>query len=342
MKTATRAVALVLAVAVLGTGCARVRSRASFKDGNKNYKEENFKKAIVDYGRAVELAPNFSEAWFYLGSSYQALYRPGKEETKEWLDKAIEAYKKALDTNPGQTENQKTVKRNTLAALTGMYSDDPYKNFEEAQKYAQMLVSENPNDPRNLYALANLYEKFNKIDEAEKIYKQVAEQNAQDAKACGALAAFYNKPNWDETGAAWVEGSDKARRSKFEQAIGILERCAAIDPKDCGGYQKVASFYWDKAYRDPLISDEQKNVYADKGMENVDRALACKPDYFEAIIYKGLLYRVKAAATEDRRAKAEFLEKAAELQKQGLELKKQAAEEQAAAQAAGAAPASGS
>ena len=75
-------------------------------------------------------------------------------------------------------------------------------------------------------------------------------------------------------------------------------------------------------HRDPLLSDAQKNQYADKGLENVDKALKLKPDYFEAVIYKGLLYRVKAGATSDRRAKTEFLEKAQDLQKQGLELKK--------------------
>jgi hypothetical protein len=46
---------------------------------------------------------------------------------------------------------------------------------------------------------------------------------------------------------------------------------------------------------------------------------------------------VKAGATSDRRAKAEFLEKAQDLQKQGLELKKQQAAEGAAS--ASAAPA---
>jgi tetratricopeptide (TPR) repeat protein len=223
------------------------------------------------------------------------------------------------------------VRRNTLAALTGIYSDDPYRNYEEAQKYGQQLVSDNPNDPKNLYALANLYEKFNKIPEAEKLYKQVAEQNAKDPKACGALAGFYNKPNWDEAGEPWVEGSDKPRRAKFDLAIGVLEQCAAIDANDPTGYQKVASFYWDKAYRDPLLSDQQKNEYADKGMQNVDKALQIKPDYFEAVIYKGLLYRVKASAAGSPRDKAEFLEKAQDLQKQGLELKKQAAAEAPAA-----------
>jgi hypothetical protein len=174
----------------------------------------------------------------------------------------------------------------------------------------------------------------NKIPEAEAIYKKVTEQNAKDAKACGALAGFYNKPNWDEAGEPWVEGSDKPRRAKFDQAIAVLEQCTNIDPNDPAGYQKVASYYWDKAYRDPLLTDEQKNTYADKGMENVDKALQLKPDYFEAVIYKGLLYRVKAGATADRRAKAEFLEKAQDLQKQGLELKKQQAAEGAAAASA--------
>jgi tetratricopeptide (TPR) repeat protein len=336
MKTSMPIVAVALAALVAGAGCARVQAKAAMKDGNKDYKEENFKKAVDDYTRAVTLDPNFSEAWFYLGSSHQAQFRPGKDtpENKAQLEAAIEAFKKSLETNPGKTDGQKMVRRNTLAALTGIYSEEPFKNFEEAQKYAQQLVAENPNDPKNLYALAGLYEKFEKIPEAEEIYKKVADQNAKDPKACGALAAFYNKPNWDDKGNPWVAGSDKSRLSKFDQAIAVLEKCAAIDPNDASGYQKVASYYWDKAYRDPLLSDAQKNSYADKGMENVDKALQLKPDYFDAVIYKGLLYRVKASASNNPREKAEFLEKAQELQKQGLELKKQQAAEQASAAAA--------
>jgi tetratricopeptide (TPR) repeat protein len=337
MKNSTPVVALALVALVgAGSGCARVRAKAAMKDGNKDYKEENFKKAVDDYERATQLQPGFTEAWFYLGSSHQAQYRPGKDtpDNTAHLQAAIDAFKKSLETNPAQTDKQKAVRQNTLAALTGIYSDDPFKNYDEALKYAQQLVTDNPNDSKNLYALANLYEKFNKIPEAEEIYKRVAANNAQDAKACGALAGFYNKPNWDETGAPWVEGSDKPRRAKFDEAIGVLEKCANINPSDPSGYQKVASYYWDKAYRDPLLSDEQKNAYADKGMQNVDKALQLKPDYFDAVIYKGLLYRVKASATGNPRDKAEFLEKAQDLQKQGLELKKQQAAENAPAAAA--------
>jgi len=307
-------------------GCARVRSRAAMKDGNKDYKEENFKKAVIDYGRAVELDPDFAEAWFYLGSSHQALYRPGKDspENKALLEKAIEAYKKSLEVNSGKTENLRKVKVNTLGALTAIYSDEPYRDFDTALKYAQQLVADNPNDAKNLYAMANLYEKFNRVPEAEELYKKIAEMNPNDPKACGALAAFYNKPLW--------EG-----RAKFEEAIATLERCASLAPDDPGGYQKIAGFYWDKAYRDPLASDEQKNQYADKGLENIDKALKIKPDYFEAIIYKGLLYRVKAGTTKNPRERQQYLDEAQTLQKQGLELRKQQAAEQAAAAAAAAA-----
>ena len=322
MKTPFQLLAIAALLSVLG-GCAKVQAKAAFKDGNKDYKEENFKKAIVDYEKATKLDPSMAEAWFYLGSSHQALYRPGKEgdENKAHLDKALECYKKSLEVNKADNDRLKKVRTNTLAALTSIYSDDPYRNYEEATKYAEQLVQDNPNDPKNLYAKANLYEKFNKVDEAEKTYRQVAEMNPNDPKACGALAAFYNKPLW--------EG-----RSKFDLAIEVLERCAALTPNDAGGYQKLATFFWDKAYRDPLLTDEQKEQYADKGLEVVDKALSLKPDYFEAVIFKGLLYRVKANVAKNPQLKQQYLDQALALQKQGLEMKKAAAEEEAAAAAA--------
>lgn len=338
--------ALLLALTVAATGCARVQAKAALKDGNKAYKEENYKQAIEHYQKATQFDPSMPEAWFYLGSSHQALYRPGREtaENKQHLDLAIEFYKKSLQVNAAGSENEKKVKGHTLAALTGIYSDDPHRSFETAFAYAQQLVADSPNDPKNLYAMANLYEKFGHIQEAEDTYKKIASANPNDTKACGALAAFYNKPNWDDTGAVWAEAPDaapdkqKPRRSKFEQAISVLEQCAALAPSDPSGWQKVATFYWDKAYRDPLLDDEQKNVYADKGIEAVDKALAVKPDYFEAIIFKGLLYRVKAGATPNPKLKAQYMEQAQQLQKQGMEIRK---EQQAQQQAAPPSPVEG-
>jgi tetratricopeptide (TPR) repeat protein len=338
MRTRLRAplLAALLPLAVAGVGCNLVQAKAAFKDGNRLYKEENYRKAIDDYQRAVDLKPDFAEAHFYLASSHQSLYRPGKDgdENKMRLDKAIEHYEKSLETNKADTPALQQLRLNTLGALTAIYSDPPLTNYEKALSYAEQLVKDNPNDTKNLYAMANLYEKFGRVTEAEQTYIRVTEQNPSDAKACGALAAFYNKPLWDDAGAVWVENQSKgARRAKFDAAIGTLERCAELDASDPSGYYKLAMFFWDKAYRDPLIADKEKNEYADKGITTVDKALSMKPDYWEAIITKGLLYRVKAQVSTNPAERKRYLDQAVLLQKQAIDLRKETQAAQAGAAA---------
>jgi tetratricopeptide (TPR) repeat protein len=305
--------ALLLPIALLGTGCGMIRARAAYRDGNTQYKQENFKKAIEAYERAITLDPGLAQAHFYLANSHQALYRPGKDtpENKAHLETAIEHYKKAVEVSKGESENQKTIRRNALGFLSAIYSEDPYKNFDLAHQYAQQLVSEAPTEVKAQFTLAGLYEKFEHVDQAQEIYEKVAQEHPDDVKACGALAGFYNKPLW--------EG-----HSKFDNAVAVLERCALLNQSDETGYYKIATFYWDKAYRDPMISATQKEQYADKGLEAIDKALSLKPDYIDAIVYKGLLYRVKASTAQSTRVAQEFLDKASALRDQATELRKQA------------------
>lgn len=337
MRTRYRApvLAALLPLVLVGVGCDLVQAKAAFKDGNRLYKEENYRRAIEEYERAVKLKPDFAEAHFYLASSQQSLYRPGKEgdENKMRLDKAIEHYEKALEYNKANTPNLQQVRLNTLGALTAIYSEPPLSNYEKALSFAEQLVKDNPNDTKNLYAMANLYEKFGRVAEAEQTYEKVVQQNSQDAKACGALAAFYNKPLWDDKGQVWVEGTSTGpRRAKFDDAIATLDKCADIDPADPAGHYKLAMFFWDKAYRDPMLGDKEKNEYADKGIEAVNTSLETKPDYWEAIITKGLLYRVKAQVAPNAAARKQYLDQAVMLQKQAMDLRK----EQQSAAAAGA------
>jgi tetratricopeptide (TPR) repeat protein len=313
MKIRTKALVLSLVAPMLFVaGCNTVRAKSAFKDGNKAYKEEKFKQAIESYQHALDMNPDMAEAMFYLASSHQNLYRPGKDspENQGHLDDAVKWYKACVEADKGTTEQLKTVKLNALAALTAIYAEPPYKNYDDAIGYAQQLSKENPDDPKYNFALANLYEKFDKVDKAEETYKRVAEQNPKDAKACAALAGFYNKPLWDG-------------RSRFDDAINTLEQCAVIEPTDPTGFYKVSVFFWDKAFRDPDLKDKQKDEYADKGLEYVDKALALKPDYVDALVYKGLLLRVKAQVTTNLRVRQQYLDEAQTLAKQAKELRTQ-------------------
>jgi len=313
MTLKLRRIAFVLVLPLLGAGCGQVRAKIAYKEATKQYKLENFKKAIEEYEKAIELDPQMSEAHFYLANSHQALYRPGKDapENKAHLDQAIEHYQKSLESNKTADDVHKTLRRNALGFLSAIYADEPYKNFDEAHKYAQELVQEDPKDAKSQFVLAGLYEKYNKVAEAEAIYKQVAADNPQDAKACGALAGFYNKPLWEN-------------RSKFDDAVQILDRCAALKPEDETGYYKIATFYWDKAFRDPMLTVEQKEQYADKGIEAIDKALKIKPDYIDGLVYKNLLLRVKASVSSNPRLAQTYLDQANALRDRATELRKQA------------------
>ena len=121
-----------------------------------------------------------------------------------------------------------------------------------------------------------------------------------DVKACSALAGFYNKPLWDDQGA-----STTRRRPRADAARSSTSRstpCSAAPPwtrRMRPATSRSPQFYWDKAYRDPTVTEAQKATYADKGMEAVEKAIEIKPDYWEAIIFKGLLYRVKAQIDQE-------------------------------------------
>ena len=59
-----------------------------------------------------------------------------------------------------------------------------------------------------------------------------------------------------------------------------------LDPSDPSGYYKVATFHWDKAYRDRELNDTQKNEYADLGIEAVDKALEIRKGGFFCFLIK--------------------------------------------------------
>ena len=97
--------------------------------------------------------------------------------------------------------------------------------------------------------------------------------------------------------------------------------CAAQSTTDPTPYYQLATFLWDKAYRDQTLTDQQKLVYVERGLGHIDRALGLKRDFFEAVIYKALLLRLKAMAVSDPALRQRVMDEASALQKRALALK---------------------
>ena len=311
---------VLLALPVLN--CTQMLAKAALREGHRLYKDASFRKAIDQYKLVLERDPGNVEGTFYLGSSYHQLYVPGKNETKENLEEAIKNYSAVIVATAAPDDPKFPIlKKNALSALIGIYSDDPYRDFDKSLQYAGQLTSSEPGNIHNLFAMANLYEKFSKVSEAEAAYRKAFEQAPRDAQACGALASFYNKTLWDEKGVPLTDG--KPGRGRFTDAVSQLKICAELDPKDPKGYYTVATFYWDQCYRGPLLEDARKRALANEGMDFVNKALSIKSDFVEALIYKGLLLREQAKLTQNPATRNGLMEEAQVLQKKAIELKKQ-------------------
>jgi|CXWL01.1.fsa_nt_gi hypothetical protein len=83
-------------------------------------------------------------------------------------------------------------------------------------------------------------------------------------------------------------------KAEFELGMATLERCVNAQPQDPIGFVVLARLLWDKAYRDPGLEDDEKLAHLEWGLRCTGRALALKKDLFEAILWRGLLLRVKA------------------------------------------------
>jgi hypothetical protein len=89
-----------------GLGCNLLQAKMAFKDGNRLYKEENFKLAIEEYEKVCSLEPDFPRRHFYLASSHQSLYRPGKDTVENRMrleDRDRATTSKSLEVNKAET-----------------------------------------------------------------------------------------------------------------------------------------------------------------------------------------------------------------------------------------------
>ena len=106
-----RAAALIAGLAV-AAGCGKysisnIRSLKAFQDANNLYKKREYSAAAVRYQDAVRFNPDLGFAYFFLGNSYDNLYKPNKKgapENEANLHKAVENYRIAIDKMANVTE----------------------------------------------------------------------------------------------------------------------------------------------------------------------------------------------------------------------------------------------
>jgi len=309
MRTHSRAalVAAALVVAGISTAAcsklAMLKGQMAFKDANAAYQSQDYKKAVDKYQEALGYNPNLAVAYFYLANSYDNLYRPtrkGEAENDANIQRAVEYYTKAtesLDDNP-------KLRKLSYEYLVACYGQDKLNAPDKAEPILQKMIQMDPSDPANYFALAKIYEDAGSYDQAEATLLKARDARPKDPAVYMQIAGYYN------------------RQGQFDKTIDALEQRAAADPQNPEGYYTISVYYWDKTFRDKTLKDADKRKYTAAGIQAADKAIKIKPDYLEAIVYKGLLLRVQATLEKDRKAQLELLKQADDLRDQAKALQK--------------------
>jgi tetratricopeptide (TPR) repeat protein len=307
------AVALVCGAGLASTGCGKyswgtLSAVKSFKDGNLEYARKDWKKAaekyedVVTHEDALDKYPQLQTAYFFLGNSYDQLYKPAKQgdaNNDAYIQKAITYYRKAADKNA-----DKAWKKSSLEYLAAAYGSDKLNDPAKAEPVYKEIIALEPNEPANYLALAKLYEDAGRYDDAEAQYDKATSVKPNDPSVLAAKAGYYN------------------RQGDFPKTIAALEQAAALEPNNPEGYHRVAVFYWDKTRGDFRLSEAQKRDYIEKGLAMEDKALSLNADYMEAMTYKNILLRLKANITKDPAEQKRLMDEADKLRNKVIDAQK--------------------
>ena len=306
-RVTTLAVTVMVGVALSGCNQVnRLRARQAVKDANPMYQGGNYKEAAEKYQEALAFDPALGDIYFFVGNSYDNLYKParkGEPANDENLTKAIEFYKKAAS----MPETTPAIKKLSLEYLVAAYGPDKLNDPSQSEPLVQQMIELEPNEPTNYFALGRIYEDNGDYERAEATYLKAKEVRPNDPAVYTTLAGFYN------------------RQGDFEKTIAALQERTAKEPDNPEAHHMVATFYWDKVYRDFRLPDTEKRKYVLAGIDEVDKAIQLKNDYVEAITYKNLLLRLQANLEKDVARQRALLQEADRLRDQALELRKKSA-----------------
>lgn len=309
------ALTLVSLVTVSAAGCAKVgqlKAAKSFKAANAAYQQQDYKKAAELYEDTLQNdAADFPAAYFFLGNSYDNLYKPSKKgdpENDGLLDKAVRNYSTAAEKLMASNKAEdKNLGKLSMEYLVAAYGADKLNDPSKAEPVVQRMIQLEPGEPANYFMLAKIYEDAGVYDEAEKVLLQAKEAKPSDPAVYTTLAAFYNQ------------------QGQFDKTINALQERAAREPNNPEAFHTIASYYWDEATRDARLRDNEKKDYVLKGIAAADRALQIKPDYTDAMVFKNLLLRLQANLEKDPKVQQDLLKRANELRDKAEELRKKKA-----------------
>ena len=214
-----------------------------FKQANQAYVSQDYERAVGLYEETIKNNPNNAIVYFYLGNSYDNLYKPsekGKPENDAIMAKAVDNYAAAVEKLDANDPTQAKIKGLSLQYLMAAYGPDKLDDPVKAEPVIIRLIQLDPGEPANYFQLGKLYEDAGEYEAAEKVYLAAKDAKPTDPNVYMQLAGYYN------------------RQGQFDKTIEAFEQRAAQEPNNPEGFYTIATQYWDQAYRGAGVKEADK------------------------------------------------------------------------------------
>jgi tetratricopeptide (TPR) repeat protein len=292
--TRARAVLAGFALAGLGAGCGEVKGRKLVQDANDLYKKGRYAEAVAVYGEAEKLVPNLPELWLNKGYTCRQLIAPGATDqvSRDAVACALAAFKRLGQLRPQDA-------RADALTIETMFDAGDLRGLEA------LFLERNrraPDDVDIVRGLQQVYYKGGKWPQALTWSKRAAALRANDAEAQYGVGTFIWQVLSARGGGAEMAAYDPRPRLPPLDAQGDAEIAGgASDVKTKVKGRKPAADAVPVAPPQPMtaandITGAQRAELAEEGIRYLQRALALRPRYAEAMTYVGLLYRQKSFA----------------------------------------------
>jgi hypothetical protein len=145
--------AVVVAIGLGASGCAKLKARDDLNKGVGAYRDGKYDQAIELFKDAKENDPSLINARLYLATAYATQYIPGapSDENIKMGNEAVKEFQDVLSVDP-----------NNISAIDGIGSilfnmaGTPYsrEKFDESKTYHQKHIALKPEDPEPYYWIA--------------------------------------------------------------------------------------------------------------------------------------------------------------------------------------------
>jgi len=270
-----RFVGPALVVTIASTGCSEIRGRRMVQEGNKLYRDGQYKEAVAAFTAAEAMVPNFWVLWLNKGYTCRQMLIPGAKtpENEQAANCALAAFTRMRELNP------KDERGENLYVQTLFDAD----RFDDLGKMYEGRIAKNPNDIDSINGLIHTLSKADKLEDALAWYEKKAEIQSKDKDPIKVSEALYGVGVF-----LWQQLSQKGGgpdKVMFDPRPDPTKPKEVKIPPPTGGGDIVS---------------QQRVDYADKGIAYLKKALEVRPKYPDAMTYINLLYRQKSYAFFDQ------------------------------------------